>query len=131
MKQVFHNYILWECYKNGMWRKETKEYEDKYIPIATEFTGNHMEYGKSMIDVINNWKYSVEHHLTDTSINRRAYIGHSAVNFKFGIPEYITRIAWGYLDEEQQRLANLEADNAIKLFENKLKGIEYGKGLFG
>ena len=28
VKQIYHPYWKWEDYLNGMWRKETKEYEE-------------------------------------------------------------------------------------------------------
>lgn len=32
--------------------------------------------------------------LTNSSINRKAYLGHCAVFYKLQIPEYIVRISW-------------------------------------
>lgn len=128
MKQIFHNYQKWEDYINGMWRKETKEYEDVHLKIAIEFTGNDELYGNAMMEVIENWKYTCEHNLSDKSINRKAFIGHCAVCYKLGIPEYITRMAWHYLTQEQQDKANKKAEHAIKQWE--LKQTNHAKNLF-
>jgi len=119
MKQIYHHYLKWECYKNGMWRMETKEYNEKKLPEIIKFTGCHKSYGKSMIEAVDNWKYSIEHHLTDNSINKRAYIGHAACNFSFGWPEYLVRTAWNQLNQTQQFKANKMADNAIEHFIKK------------
>jgi ABC-type dipeptide/oligopeptide/nickel transport system permease component len=53
MNQIFHPYWKWECFKNGMWRKESKEYEEIELPKIIAFTGCHNSYGSAMIDVIN------------------------------------------------------------------------------
>jgi hypothetical protein len=118
IKQIYHNYTLWEDYLNGMWRKVSKIEECEYLKRAIEFTGNHELYGHYMIEVVNNWRYSCEHNLTDKSINRRAWIGHAACCLAFNCPEYITRMAWHNLTVEQQDMANAQADSAIKLWEN-------------
>lgn len=129
MKQIYHNYTKWEDYIHGMWRKETKEYENKYLQIAIEFTGNDKLYGDAMLEVIDAWKYTCEHNLSDKSINRKAFIGHCAVSYKLGIPEYITRMAWHHLTEEQQNKANKRAEYAIKQWE--IKQTHHAENLFG
>jgi hypothetical protein len=113
MKQVYHNYLKWEDYKNGMWRKESREYEVKMLPKVIEFTGNHVTYGKAMMEVVTKWEYACEHNLTDLSQNRKAWVGHAAVCYKIGVPEHITRMAWGYLSQDQQNKANRQAELAI------------------
>ena len=121
MKQKFHNYKNWEDYINGMWRKCEKEEEKEILHCAIEFTGDHERYGKAMLRVIEEWKITCEHNLTNESINQKAFIGHCAVCLELGIPEYITRIAWGYLTEDQRIKANLKAEQAIKIWKQKYK----------
>ena len=115
--RICHPYWNWEDYKAGMWRKETREYEDDVLSIAIEFTGDWDKYGEAMIRVINEWPVTCEHNLSDRSQNRRAWLGHSAVCLELGIPEYITRMAWHHLTEEQQIKANKKADLAIEKWE--------------
>jgi len=116
MKQLFHNYTLWEDFKNGMWNRVSKSKESKMLPIAIEFTGNAQKYGAAMIRVINEWPVTCEHNLTDNIQNRRAFLGHCAVCLELGIPEYITRLAWHELTQKQQDEANAMADSAIEQF---------------
>ena len=130
MVRIFHPYWLWEEYKAGMWRTESKEYNETNLHNVIEFTGNHILYGEAMIKVVDNWKISCEHNLTDLSINRKAWIGHAACCYEKGYPEYLVREAWGHLNEQQQYLANLEAEKAIKYFENKINKTHNAKELF-
>ena len=67
--------------------------------------------------VVSEWNISCENALTDYSINRKAWIGHAATALALGCPEDITRQAWRFLTDEQQLLANKEADGAIKSWE--------------
>lgn len=117
MNQIYHNYETWECFKNGMWTSHSVEKENVMFSRAYEFTSDYVKYGKAMMEVVKIWTNSMEHHLTDMSINRRAYVGHCAVAHKLGIPEHVTRKAWHYLTKEQQDLANAEADKAIAYWE--------------
>lgn len=99
-----------------MWEQTTKKEIETCLNDAIEFTGNHIKYGNAMLSVINNWKYGIEHHLTDNNINKKPYIGHSACNFKFGWSEGLVRMAWGYLTDEQRNLANNQAEQYINLW---------------
>lgn len=113
---IWHPYWAWEELKFNMYGKVDNKNE--WLEKAIEFTGDHVLYGKWMIKVANDWKYSCEHNLTKTNTNRRAWIGHAAVAFAIQCPEDIVREAWGYLTEKQQKLANEQADIAIKHWEN-------------
>lgn len=97
-----------------MWKKVPKEQEPELLKVAIEFTSDHIRYGESMGEVIYLWKNTMLNTLTNVSVNRKAFLGHCAVHFKINVPEYITRIAWGFLTEEQRILANKEAEKWIK-----------------
>jgi hypothetical protein len=101
-----------------MWRKASKNEEDEYLRGAIEFTGDAELYGRWMRIVIVDWPISCEHNLTDLSINRRAWVGHAATCLAIQCPEYITRMAWGHLSNDQRTAANAQADHAIGLWES-------------
>lgn len=121
MKRVYHPYWDWEEVDHNMWG--TVENRDRWLRKAIEFTGNHKKYGRFMIRVVNEWPVSCENALTDLSINRKAWVGHAAVALAIGCPEDIVREAWGHLTDEQQLLANKEAERAIRLWE-----VNYSQG---
>lgn len=116
MKQIYTPYWEWECFKNSMWKKKS---DDVLLQKAIEFTGNHLEYGKAMREVVLKWPSTMLNHLTNESINKKAFIGHCACSYKLGIPENIVRQAWKYLNQDQQRLANKEAEKAFELWRNQ------------
>jgi len=121
MRQIFHPYWLWEDWKNGMWRKESKQYESEKLQEIIEFTGNHKLYGLAMIRVIDEWEKSCENNLSNVSLNRKAWIGHAACSIERDYPEYLVRQAWQLLTENQRILANREANRAIKIWEQRKK----------
>jgi len=117
MRQIYKPYWKWECYKSGMWNKIDLKEENKMLDLAIEFAGNHILYGKAMKDVVFKWENTIENHLTNKSINRRAFLGHCAVFYKHQIPEYIVRRAWKYLTIKQQTSADNIAEQTIKEWE--------------
>jgi len=121
MKQIYHKYELWEDYINGMWRKETKEYDRDMLLPAINFIGDHVKFGRAMIRVVNEWKISCEHNLSNLNVNRRAWIGQAACCLELGLPEYLVREAWKTLTYNQRSLADKRADIAIKTWESNYK----------
>jgi hypothetical protein len=93
----------------------------KWLKKAIAFTENYKEFGCYMLIVVNEWEYSCENALTDNTLNIRAWIGQAACALGIGCPEDITRQAWGFLSDEQQFLANKEADRAIGAWINNRK----------
>jgi hypothetical protein len=134
LKQIYHNYNFWEDYTNGMWKKINKETEKDSINAAIEFMNDTKLFSEAMFGVVDNWHYTCEQNLTDNMIYHRAFIGQCAVCYALGLPEYITREAWGHLTLEKQFLANKEASKAIKkwkLKQSKKQQNYVNKELFG
>lgn len=97
--------------------------EKRFLNKAIEFTGNDLLYGKAMLRVIIEWPLTCLHNLSNLGINRKAFIGHAACSLEFDCPENITRMAWGYLTDEQRLKANQRADEAISQWEINNKEI--------
>ena len=124
LDRVWHDIARWEEIDAGMW----SDVDDPSLHLrkAIVFTGDHELYGSYMQRVIKEWPISCENALTDYNLNRRAWVGHAACAMALGCPEDITRKAWGYLTDEQQEMANRQADGAIKAWEfnyRKSRGI--------
>ena len=71
---------------------------------------------KFMLRVINEWKFSCEHNLTNPSMNKIAYIGQAACCIYCGAPNTITMKAWNMLDENIKERANRIAKNTLELY---------------
>lgn len=119
--RVYKPYWEWEDWVNGMWRKVGQHEHDKYLKWAITFTGNHIEYGRAMGDVLSAWPNTMLHNLTNTSMNKRAFLGHCACCFVSKCPEYIVRVAWKRLTDEQRELADKEAETRINKWLNEYK----------
>lgn len=122
MKRLYKPYWEWEDWKAGMWRKLSNKNEEKRFLIrCIEFTSDHVVYGNSMKKVISAWPNTMLNSLTNKSLNRKAFLGHCACCYEFLCPEYITRMAWKELTNEQRFLANREAEKTIHSWELERK----------
>jgi hypothetical protein len=122
MKKRWHHYLKWEDYQNGMYRTLYGDEKKESLAKAVEFTGNAELYGNWMLEVVEKWPISCEQNLSDTGMNRQAWIGHAACCLAIGCPEDVTREAWAQLSQQQQDEANAKADFAIELWEAIYEG---------
>ncbi len=115
--EIWHPYTTWEEMQFNMWGGVKDRAQ--WLQQAINFTGNHELYGSWMRKVVASWPYSCQQNLTKLDTNRKAWIGHAAVALAIQCPEDIVRQAWGFLTDEQQRLANQQAQKAIELWEEQ------------
>lgn len=117
-KQIFHHFSLWEDYKAGFYDTVCHDAKE-HIKKSVELLSNQDEFYKYASRVIEEWVFSCEHNLTDPSLNKIAYIGQSACCIANNTPAFVTRNAWSYIDEADQRLANETARKILKEWKYK------------
>lgn len=104
--RIFHKYTEWECYKAGFYNTTkqgmTKEECEQAYCI---FLSDIVRFSKALEKVINEWKKSCEHYLSNSSMNRIAWLGQAAMCYETGIPSTY-RNGFNLLSEEQQVKAN-------------------------
>ncbi len=74
--------------------------------------------------VLDEWKYSCEHNLSNESLNKIAYLGQAACCLYSEIPSTITMEAWSLLSEGVKDRSNSIALKIIKKWELNNKHIQ-------
>lgn len=119
LKRIWHNYTLWEDYKNGFYSKGKITDEVRARSEISEFFQNENLFLHTACEVIHNWRYSVEYNLSNIYSNRQAYLGQVSVNYLYGYPAYFTSKVFSEMDKTLKIKANATADTAISFFEEK------------
>jgi hypothetical protein len=124
MNRIYHPYWLWEDYKNGLYENISgQEKNIKIQKVFEMFNSEHLTV-ENMNYVVDNWKHSMEHNLSNPSINKIAYIGQSACCNFANIPNSITMECWSKLSKEVQERANKNAIDSISRWNNNNKFIQ-------
>ena len=112
--RIFHTFDRWECYKSGFY--ETKPPKgmtaDNCRAYYRELLIDIPEFERVLDCIITEWKNSCEHYLTNSAMNRVAWMGQAALCYKHGIPSEF-RGGYGLLTEKQQLAADEAALRAI------------------
>jgi hypothetical protein len=122
--RIYHPYWLWEDYKAGFYENCSGEQKQVYIEKIIEMFNSEKLTLESMFSVVDNWKYSCEHNLTNNSMNGIAYIGQGACCIYCGAPSTITMECWSKLTKEVQERANKNALQAIERWKENNKFIQ-------
>ena len=123
-KRVYHPYNRWEDYKHGFYDSCSGKEKDIKINKVIEMFSSEELTVEYMNLVIEKWKYSCEHNLTNESLNQIAYIGQSACCLYAEIPNSVTMEAWSKLPKEVQDRSNSIAEKVIKKWNDKNKLIQ-------
>lgn len=119
--RIFHPWEKWECYKAGLYATsvpgKTKEECEK---MYCDFLSDLQRFEKAAMQVIKKWKHSCEHYLTNTAMNRVAWIGQASMCYDTGVPH---GYASGFylLTEKQQAAANEVALKVLNVWLKKNK----------
>jgi hypothetical protein len=122
MKQIYKPFWRWEDFLNGMYETVCNDEIDQQGEAIKLLSNCELFYTVGL-EMISKWIIASQVNLTNNRINRKAWIGQAACNYKFGVIEIQTKIAWGLLTENQRIEANKVADQLIKLYEKKDKAI--------
>jgi len=112
--RIFHTFDKWECQKAGFYENKPPRgmTADNCRAYYRELLADIGEFERVLDCVVGEWKHSCEHYLTNTAMNRIAWLGQAALCYKHGIPsEY--RGGYGLLTEAQQLAADEAALRAL------------------
>lgn len=122
IKRVYHHYEKCEEYQTSMWKQIPIEKRQEKVIQSRDLMLNITMFRSAMMRVVYEWSYSCEHNLTASVINHQAWLGHAGCAINHDAPEDLTREAWSMLNEEQQRLANIAADEVKQFWLEKYLG---------
>ena len=108
-KRIFHPYKVWECYRAGFYAtgvpgKSEAECESMY----RDFLADDDAFRAALEGVTSEWKYSCEHYLTNSAMNRIAWLGQASACYARGLPS-MYRGGFNLLTSDQQSTANATA----------------------
>ena len=112
--RIFHTHDKWECAKAGFYEsKPPKGMTGEVCKLHyKELLTNIPEFEAALEGVITNWKHSCEHYLTNSAMNRIAWLGQASLCYRHGIPAEF-RGGYGLLTEDQQLAADEAALRAL------------------
>lgn len=117
--RIYHPWHLWEDYNHGFYDKNINKHLTKNDVLC--FFNDELLVKYYMQLVIDKWVISCEQNLSNTNMNRIAWLGQAAMCMYKGTPCYNTMYAWKYLEFSIQNRSDIIAYEIIKKWEQKIK----------
>lgn len=120
--RVYRPWWEWECYRSGFYETTAPNGIDKIQAEAMyrDFLSDLDAFGRGMDRVFREWPNSCEQFLTNTSMNRIAWLGQAAMCITTGVPS-VFRSGFRLLTHEQQKAADDLAACYLEKYENSRK----------
>jgi len=112
MKPDLRPYTEWEDFQAGMYRDAVAGERDAMASAAVSLLADAHRLVAAMRSVTVEWRLAAEANLHEPP-NNRAWLGQAACCYAAGVPEELTRAAWGLLTDQQRISANRVADQVI------------------
>lgn len=111
--RIFHTFEKWECHKAGFYANNKQgmtatQCENEYAKFLSDIE----RFKEGLDGVLREWKNSCEHYLTNTSMNRIAWLGQAAMCYSTGIPSKFCS-GFNLLTTDEQDKANMVALEAL------------------
>ena len=116
--RIYHQWSLWEDYPCGFYNNSSGKEKEEKLQKALDMFNNENLTIDNMLAVVNNWRYSCEHNLTNNSMNKIAYIGQAACAYYAEVPSTVTMEAWNLLSKEVQERSNRIAEEVLNIWKN-------------
>lgn len=113
MKQVWHPWTEWECYRAGMFDGEVNMDAETAKAAYADFLRDIPRFNAAMSRVVKEWPVSCEHFLSNPNTNRIAWLGQAAMCIETGVP-CVYRGGFNTMDIEERTAANAAADVVLQ-----------------
>lgn len=122
MNRIYHHFETWECWRAGFYDASPPEgmTHEQAQEAYREFLSDIPRFVEAMQSVIEQWPNSCDQFLSNTSINRVAWMGQAAMCNATGVPSAF-RGGYRLLTAKQQTAANAAARQMIEMWE-RMKG---------
>lgn len=107
MKRIYHTWDKWECYPAGFYENKSKLdiSSDQAEQMYAKFLSDSSAFEAALSRVVNEWKNSCEHYLSNENMNRIAWLGQASACIALGLPA-CHRGGFNLLSADEQLAAN-------------------------
>lgn len=116
MTRIFHPWSKWEDYKHNFYGSTSNHKKDNTLEMYATLLKNLDKFEAALKTIINEWRYSCEHNLTNENMNRIAYLGQAANALVNNAPHNISMGGYNLLTSEEQHDADALAQKYLNLW---------------
>ena len=120
MKRIWYSYDKWEDWKSGLYLNKKPDNEIIARSSLYELFSNQDLFFHSGIKMMHDWKISTDYNLSNTTSNRKSYLGQAIACYLYGYSMSFTAKVFTELDKKDQLESNKTAEKLIRFYEEKI-----------
>lgn len=109
--RCFAHFTAWECHLAGYWNDKGCDHSDHWKSKA--LLEDCTAFWNAMETLVCDWPISSAVHLSDSSINRKAWLGQASCFVSTGNCQQCTKRSWAHMTIDKQLKANETAQRMI------------------
>lgn len=122
MKRIYHPWHLWEDFKHNFYGgSDTETKKDKTLKLYASLLRDLPRFEEALKTIINEWKHSCEHNLSNESMNRIAYLGQASCSLVYKVPHTMSMAGYNLLNDEEKIAADALAQKYLDLWLERYK----------
>lgn len=127
--KIWHPFYQWEDYHAGMYDLEFSGCRESAINTCKSILTNKDRFISAGLGLIVDWPKSCEENLSSNTGNPLSWIGWAVCCYSNGIPEFITRKAWGEISGLEKHFANNYARLILNEYKDKNRELHKPLGI--
>jgi hypothetical protein len=113
MKRIFHPWDKWEDFRYNFYGTTAGFKKTEVVKQYAQFLRDIPAFDKALNTILNEWPYSMEHNLSNESMNRIAYLGQAAMALVYKVPHDISCGGYNLLTQEEKNAADAKAQEYL------------------
>lgn len=113
--RIYHAWDKWEDHRHGFYGG--MEYaKDNTLQLYADMLRDLTKFEGALQVITTEWRYSCEHNLTNTTMNRIAYLGQAACALLYNVPSSVSMGGYNLLTSDEQKAADAMAEKYLNLW---------------
>lgn len=119
MNRIYHPWDKWEDYQSNFYGGVSDYQKDNTLELYASLLRDLPKFEEALKHIINEWKHSCEHNLSNDSMNRVAYLGQASCALVYKVPHNVSMGGYNLLTLEEQTAADHMAQKYLDIWLRK------------
>lgn len=116
MTRIYHPWDKWECYRHNFFGGVMDYQKDNTLALYASLLKDLNKFEGALQVIIRDWKFSCEHNLSNSEMNRIAWLGQASCALVYQVPHNVSMGGYNLLSSDEQKAADTMAKKYLDLW---------------
>lgn len=121
MKRIYHPWNKWEDYRCNFYGGVGTFDKTNSLQTYASLLSDLPRFESALKTIIDEWRHSCEHNLSNESMNRVAYLGQASCALVYNVPHNVCMGGYNLLTDEQKAAADAMALKYLNIWLTRMR----------